>query len=266
MKKNAITPLFLQCFTLLFFALTASIPVSHAAPTGREIALLVDAADSSQDNHRQAVMVIERDKQKLIRKLEIWSKKFGKDKRSLIRFVEPVDIQDTQFLSWSYDASQTEDDLWVYFPTENLVRRISGGGKKSAFMRSDFALEDMETRSVDDDRHDFIEMSRLNQRPVYVIESKPIAAKAKETNYSKRKVWVDAEYNLPVKIEYFDTYGNSIKTLEQGGFENINGIWTATKLVMQNTRRNTKTMMQYVSTKYNTGVNTQLFDQNNLRR
>ncbi|HAL86858.1 MAG TPA: outer membrane lipoprotein-sorting protein, partial [Deferribacteraceae bacterium] len=41
-----------------------------------------------------------------------------------------------------------EDDMWLYLPAESLVRRISGGGKKGAFMRSDFANEDIQKREV----------------------------------------------------------------------------------------------------------------------
>ena len=38
--------------------------------------------------------------------------------------------------------------MWVYLPAESLVRRISGGGQKGAFMRSDMANEDIEDRAV----------------------------------------------------------------------------------------------------------------------
>ena len=43
--------------------------------------------------------------------------------------------------------------MWVFLPAESLVRRISGGGRKGSFMRSDFANEDIEKREVDDDEH-----------------------------------------------------------------------------------------------------------------
>lgn len=253
-------------YLLILIAVCFSLSCYADNLTGRDIAVLVDNADSSKDTHRYAVMMIERGNQKLIRKMEMWVKKYGKDRHSLNKFIEPIDIQDTQFLSWSYDDPKKEDDLWVYFPSENMVRRISGGGKKSAFMRSDFALEDMEYRHIDSDTHQFIKMDTINNRPAYVIESTAIPEKQHETNYSKRRIWVDKEYNLPVKIEYIDHNNKLSKTLQQGDFKQIDNIWTPTKLVMQNNLRNTRTLMQYSDTQYNTNIADNIFDQNKLKR
>lgn len=236
------------------------------ALTGRDVAVKMDEVNSSQDGTRKATMVIERGGQKLVRKLEMSNKKYGVDERSLIRFEEPADVRDTLYLSWVYDDTQKDDDLWVYFPSENLVRRISGGGKKGSFMRSDFANEDIEQRAVDDDTHTLIEESTLNDRPVHVIESTPIPIKAKDSNYAKRKLWVDAEYWLPVKIEYYDKRGRVLKVMTQGGIENINTIWTATKLIMETPRKKSRTLMQYFDVRYDVGLEDNVFEQSSLKR
>lgn len=234
--------------------------------TGRDIAVKMDEVNTSLDGTRKATMVIERGGQKLVRKLEMSNKKYGIDERSLIRFEEPADVRDTLYLSWVYDDTQKDDDLWVYFPSENLVRRISGGGKKGSFMRSDFANEDIEQRAVDDDTHTLIEESTLNDRPVYVIESTPIPIKAKDSNYAKRKLWVDAEYWLPVKIEYYDKRDRVLKVMTQGGIENINTIWTATKLIMETPRKKSRTLMQYFDVRYDVGLDDSVFEQSSLKR
>ncbi len=234
--------------------------------SGREVALKMDAIDTSSDGTRDATMVIQRGNQQLVRKLAILNKKFGEDERSLIRFVAPADVRDTQYLSWTYEDPQQEDDMWVFFPSDNLVRRISGGGKKGSFMRSDFANEDIENRAVDDDVHTFVELSKLNTRDVYVIESKPIAAKAKDSNYHHRRSWVDQEYWIPLQIEYYDTRGRLIKRLSQGDIQHIDGIWTATKLVMETPRRKSKTLMQYDNVRFNVGHATSRFEQSALKR
>jgi len=234
--------------------------------TGRDIAVKMDEVNTSQDGKRKATMVIERGGQKLVRKLEMSNKKYGVDERSLIRFEEPADVRDTLYLSWVYDDTQKDDDLWVYFPSENLVRRISGGGKKGSFMRSDFANEDIEQRAVDDDTHALIEESTVNDRPVYVIESTPIPIKVKDSNYAKRRLWVDAEYWLPVKIEYYDKRDRVLKVMTQGGIENINTIWTATKLIMETPRKKSRTLMQYFDVRYDVGLDDSVFEQSSLKR
>lgn len=234
--------------------------------TGRDVAVKMFEADTSKDSTRKATMVIQRGGQQLVRKLTMHGKKYGIDERSLISFDEPADVRDTKFLSWVYDEPTQSDDLWVYFPTENLVRRINGGGKKGSFMRSDFANEDIEQRAVDDDEHKLIENTTLDDRAVYVIESSPIPSKAKESGYSKRKLWVDAEYWLPLRIEYYDKRGRLFKTMQQGGIENIGGIWTATKLIMETPRKKSRTLMQYLETNYDVGLDDAVFDQSSLKR
>ena len=233
---------------------------------GRSIALKVDAVDTSLDTQQEATMLIKRGSQQLVRKLDIFTKKFENNERSLMRFNTPADIRDTQYLSWSYKDIEKNDDLWVFFPSENLIRRISGGGKKGAFMRSDFANEDIEQRAVDDDIHTLLEEAELYNTPVYVIESKPIASKAKDSNYSKRKLWIDKEKWLTLQVEYFDRRGKFLKRLSQGGIENIQGIWTATKLIMETPKKKSRTLLQYNNIRYNTQLDDKVFDQRVLKR
>ena len=233
---------------------------------GREIAQRMHDADTSVDGERLATMRIERGSQALVRELAMKAKKFGPDERTHIRFIKPADVRDTQYLSWTYEAVEVDDDLWVFFPTENLVRRISGGGKKGSFMRSDFANEDIEQRAVDDDEHSFVMETTLDDRPAYVIDSRPIAAKAKDSNYARRRVWVDAERWIPLRIEYHDRRDRLMKRLSQGGIELIDGIWTATKLIMEAPRRKSRTLMQYSDVRYNVGLPDSAFEHTALKR
>ncbi len=240
---------------------------SHAQmPTGRDIAQRMDDVNSAQDGTRDATMLIERGGQKLQRKLNMMNKKFGDDERSIIRFIEPADVRDTQFLSWTYEATEKDDDMWVFFPSENLIRRISGGGKKGSFMRSDFANEDIEQRAVDDDVHMLLEESEWGNVAVFVIESVPIPAKAKDSNYAKRKTWVDKETWLALKVEYYDRRGRLLKQMTQGGIEQIDGIWTATKIIMETPRKKSRTLMQYANVRYNLGLQDSVFEQSSLKR
>jgi len=252
---------------LLLIAMCFTFGQAHGEMlTGRDIAQRMDEVDSAADGRRDATMLIERGGQRLVRRLNMINKKFGDDERSLIRFMEPADVRDTQFLSWTYEAAEKEDDMWVFFPSENFIRRISGGGKKGSFMRSDFANEDIEQRAVDDDVHTLLEESELDGVPVYVIESAPIPLKAKDSNYAKRRTWVDKDKWLALKVEYFDRRGRLLKYMSQGGIEKIDGIWTATKLIMETPRKKSRTLMQYGNVRYNLGLEDGVFEQSALKR
>jgi outer membrane lipoprotein-sorting protein len=232
--------------------------------TGRDIAVRMDAVDTSQDGKRTAIMVINRKGQKLIRKMESCKKKYGQDERGLIRFIEPPDVRGIMYLTWSYEDIGRDDDMWVFLPAESLVRRISGGGKKGSFMRSDFANEDIEKREVEDDEHRLLRSEEFSGVDCYVVER--ASKKQKDTNYSKRIVWVRKDTWLPMKVEYYNKRGKHFKTAIYGGFKEIKGIWTVTKIMTETPRKGSKTLMQYDNVDYNIGLSDSLFEQSNLKR
>ncbi len=237
--------------------------------TGRDIMQKVDAVDSSSDSSAKMVMVIERGKMKLVREMESQTKQYSdnfKGSRTLIRFIEPADVRGTMYLTWSWDDSAKEDDMWVFLPAESLVRRISGGGKKGSFMRSDLANEDIEDRAIDDDNHTLKESKKINGTDCWVVESIPKPELKKDTNYSKRLVFVRKDIFLPTRIEYYDKRGRLLKTAVLGGFKEIDGIWTITKSLYETPDRGTKTMLERKDIRYNTGLDDALFMQSNLKR
>ena len=243
--------------------------LAHAEPSGRDIMLKVDEVDNSRDTTMTSMMVIERGDMKLVRRMEHVTKQYGdtlKDERSLVRFIEPADVHGTSYLTWSYDDPQREDDMWVYLPAESLVRRISGGGKKGAFMRSDMANEDIEDRAVDDDIHTLIGSENVAGADCFVIESVPRPELKKDTNYSKRVQFIRKDIYLPVRIEYFDKRGKLLKIGTHGGFKQIDGIWTITKTIVETPRRKTRTLFQRSDIVYNQGLDDALFLQSNLKR
>jgi outer membrane lipoprotein-sorting protein len=233
-------------------------------PSGRDIAVKMDAVDTSRDMKATAVMVIDRQGTRLTRRMEISTKKFGPDERRLITFMEPPDVRGTLYLTWSYEASDRTDDMWVFLPAESLVRRISGGGKKGAFMRSDFANEDIEPREVDDDTHELLRSEVFSGSDCWVINSVPMDKK--DTHYSKRILWVDKELFLPLRIEYYDHRNRLLKTGVFGGFEKINNIWTAMKIMVETPKRKSKTLMQYKDLVYDQGLSDALFEKGALKR
>ena len=251
---------------VLFIALLSQLPfaVKAAELTGRDIAIKMDAVDTSLDSKRTAVMVIDRKGQKLVRKMESFNKKYGPDERGLIKFIEQPDVRGIMYLTWSYENIEQDDDMWVFLPAESLVRRISGGGKKGSFMRSDFANEDIEKREVDDDEHRLLRSEQFSGVDCYVVER--VSKKQKDTNYSKRVVWVRKDTWLPMKVEYYNKRGKRFKTAIYGGFKEIKGIWTLTKIMTETPRKGSKTLMQYDNVDYNIGLSDSLFEQSNLKR
>jgi outer membrane lipoprotein-sorting protein len=240
-------PIFLLVLMLVF---AVSLPIDAGQLNGRDIAIRMDAVNTSNDSKRTAIMVINRKGQKLVRKMESCNK--------------PPDVRGIMYLTWSYEDIEKDDDMWVFLPAESLVRRISGGGKKGSFMRSDFANEDIEKREVDDDEHRLLRSEEFSGVNCYVVER--VSKKQKDTNYSKRIVWVRKDTWLPMKVKYYNKRGKHFKTAIYGGFKEIKGIWTVTKIMTETPRKGSKTLMQYDNVDYNIGLSDALFEQSNLKR
>ncbi len=255
--------------TALIFSTLFAFSQALAEPSGRDIMMLVDGVDTSKDAKMTSVMVIERGDMKLVRRMEHMTRQYGenfKDERTLIRFVAPADVHDTAYLTWSYDDPAREDDMWVYLPSESLVRRISGGGKKGAFMRSDLANEDIEDRAVDDDVHTLLGSKTVSGALCHIVESVPRKELKKDTNYSKRVQYIRQDIFLPVRIEYYDKRERLLKIGTHGGFEEIDGIWTITKSIVETPARKTRTLFQRQDIVYNQGLDDSLFLKSNLQR
>lgn len=238
--------------------------LSAAEMTGREIMLKAEDQDSSSTMRMNTTMVIKRGSQQLVRRMISLRKKYGDDEKSLIRFEVPADVRDTMYLTWSYEDINREDDMWLYLPAESLVRRISGGGKKGSFMRSDFANEDIQKREVDDDTHKFLGMEEFSGIECYRVESVP--KDLKDTNYSKRINWIHPEMFLSMRTEYYDKGGRLLKTAVYGGYETIDGITTYTKLLMETPKSKTQTFLERSNIVYNEEIPDTEFEQSNLKR
>jgi len=235
------------------------------AITGRDVAVHMDHVDTSSCGESQIVMLVRREDEKLVRIMQIKKKKYNDSEKQLIKFMEPSDVRDTAYLTWSYKDIHKNDDMWIYMPAASLVRRISGGGgKKGAFMRSDFANEDISKREVDDDHHELLREEELYNTPCYVVAMHPI--QPEDTNYSRRIVWVRKDMWLPVRVDYYDKSDKLYKRMIYGGFKEIQGIWTSTRQVMKSLVRNSETLLETRKMQYETGLSDEIFRHSDLKR
>jgi hypothetical protein len=234
------------------------------ALNGRDIALKVDGIDSSRTATMSMAMIIKRGGQQFTRSMSIIKKKYPDDEKQLIRFLEPSDIRNTAYLTWTYKDIRKGDDMWVYMPAEALVRRISGGGKKGMFMRSDYANEDISRREVDEDTYTLLPDETVSGVECHVLEARPVFPD--KTNYAKRHIWIRKDTFLPAKIFYFDKSGQPAKELMFGGYKEIQGIWTATRQRMRTFGSDSETVLEIREIIYDNAVSDNIFQQQDLKR
>ena len=254
-QSNLITVLL-----LLFFLISGA----HAGQlSGKQIMTRVDERPDGDDRKSILTMtLVNKNGRQRIRKVESFSKDFGKDKKSVMVFKKPADVSGTAFLNWEYDDPGREDDKWLYMPAMKKVRRISGASKNEYFMGSDFTYDDMGDRNVEEDNHTLLGEETVDGHACWKIESVPIDPK---DMYTRKVLWVYKAADMVIKAEYYDKDG-LLKKYNALDFKQQDGFWTLFRSQMDNVSRNHKTIMSVSSVQYNSGIKDGLFRVASIQR
>ena len=192
---------------------------------------------------------------------ESWSKDQGE--KNLVRYLEPRRVKDQAVLMLNH-----ADDIWMFFPRTQRVRKLATHAKKQKMQGSDFSYEDM--GSGDAFIEDFIS-KRLEDEQKEEQDCYKLELTRKEeggSSYSRLIMWIIKENFLPVVIEYYDEKDPTylLKTMVASDFRVIDGIPTSMKVVMYNQNDNTQTEMELLEVKYNITLTDDMFTERSLKK
>jgi hypothetical protein len=146
------------------------------------------------------------------RKIETSSKlqDNGVDSKLIVRFHYPADIKGAGFLE--IEHMDAEDDLWLYLPALQKVRRLVSNNKKDSFMGSDFSYGEMLPPRVELYQHTVLRSEPVDGQDCHVVESVPLSdAEREASGYSKKISWLRKDSALEAKVEYYDLQGQLLK-------------------------------------------------------
>jgi len=227
--------------------------VNAAAPlTGNEVLKKIDAQQLTKDKVVVSQMkLIDSSGTTTERTLKMYTK--GSNYH-LIRFLAPADIKGTGFLS------KGNDNMWLYLPVLNRVRRITGGLTHGSFMGSDFSYKDISSEGL---ASDFTATVKSYKNGEYQLLLKP---KSTDSTYSMVKLWVKNDIYVPLKMEFYDKSGKLLKILLNteikkinGKWFQINGKWFPMSMTMRNVQENHTTEIIIKKMKINTGLKNRMF-------
>ena len=187
----------------------------------------------------------------------------NKGEKNLIRYIEPKRVKGQAILMLNY-----ADDIWIYFPRTKRIRKLASQSKSQKMEGSDFSYED--TGASDAFIIDFTSKNLGSEKKegydCYKIEM--IRKEGSETGYSRLIMWIIKDNFFPVVIDYYDRKNPELllKTLVQYDIKNVDGISTATKMVMYNQQENSQTSIEMLEVKYNVVLDDSLFTTRNLQR
>jgi outer membrane lipoprotein-sorting protein len=192
---------------------------------------------------------------------ESWSKDRGE--KNLVRYLEPRRVKDQAVLMLNH-----ADDIWMFFPRTQRVRKLATHAKKQKMQGSDFSYEDMGSGDafIDDFTSKRLEDERKEEHDCYKLEL--TRKQESSSSYSRLVMWIIKENFLPVVIEYYDDNDPSylLKTMTASDFRVIDGIPTSMKVVMFNQNDNTQTEMELLEVKYNITLTDDMFTERSLKK
>ncbi|MBD3297313.1 MAG: outer membrane lipoprotein-sorting protein [candidate division Zixibacteria bacterium] len=150
------------------------------------------------------------------------------DQRYYTHFIKPADVRRTALVV--HKKAEGNDDRWLYVPALDLVRRIAANDSRSSFVGSDFTYEDVSGRLPSMDDHKIIGPDSAMGKAATKVRSTPKDDGTAEYEY--RYTWVDDETKLPIKEEYVDKKGETIRRFEIEQIVVIEGFPTATVRTM----------------------------------
>ncbi len=191
---------------------------------------------------------------------ESYSKDNGE--KSLIKYLSPKRVKGQTILMLN-----NADDIWMYFPRTNRVRKLATHAKKQKMEGSDFSYEDM--GSGDAWTEDFIsrllEDEKIDDISCYRLEL--TIKEDAESGYSRMVMRINKENFVPLQIDYYDEDDPELhlKRLTISNIRMIEDIPTPMKMVMVDLQDNTDTIMEYENITYKADLPDKLFTERGMK-
>lgn len=181
--------------------------------------------------------------------------------KALIRFTTPPEVKGVALLIMNHPDRAS--DQWMWTPAINRERRIALQDRSTRFFGTDFTFEDLEERDVDHYDYSFKGEDTVAGEACWKIESKP--RPGQRSQYTSSLQWIRKDNYTYAVIENYSG-SKLIRRLKYEDVQNVQGIWTARLLEMEDLTRKSKTILRLDSLKYNAPLHDEQFTVETLRR
>ena len=180
--------------------------------------------------------------------------------KAVIRFSNPAEVKGVALLIVNHPDRAS--DQWMWTPALGRDRRIALQDRSTRFFGTDFSFEDLEERDVDHFDYSYKGEESLDGEPCWKIESKPRTGQ--RSQYTTSVLWIRKSNYTYAEIDNYSG-ANLIRRLKYKDVENVQGIWTARTLDMEDLPRKSRTILKLDSPKYNVPLREDQFTLQALR-
>ena len=191
-------------------------------------------------------------------------------RRMAIFYLAPATIRGTAFLVFDYSAADVANDQWLYLPALRKVRRIPASDRGDYFLGTDLTFDEIRNDNrvtLEDWKFSAIGADDVDGVRCAVVEGVAASEQiARELGYGRARWCVDERILIARRIEYWDRSGNLLKTLHNREPQQIDGVWSATRIEVRNNKTGHGTVLEFQSSRFDGQLPDSLFTQQQMER
>jgi len=155
-------------------------------------------------------------------------------------------------------------EMWNFLPKVGKVVKVPPSMMMSSWMGSDFNNDDLVKETTLSDNYTAKSLT-VSDKTLTVIELTPF--KNTVTVWGKIILTTKKDNFMPIKEEYFDEKGQKIRTLNFSDYKTMGGRLIPARLeLIPEGKQNQKTILKYISAKFDTEMPADTFSLINLQR
>jgi hypothetical protein len=181
--------------------------------------------------------------------------------KSVLRFTAPAEVKGVALLVVNHP--ERASDQWMWTPAIERDRRIALQDRSTRFFGTDFSFEDLEERDVNQYEYVLLGEEAVDGAPCWKIESTP--RESKSSQYTKSVVWIRKDDYAFARIDSF-IKDQAVRRLNYSNIQNVQGVWTAKQLEMNDLRRGSRTRLTLDKLEYNVPLKDEDFTLQAIRR
>lgn len=181
-----------------------------------------------------------------------------REQRFYVYFHQPADESGTVFMVWKHVGK--DDDRWLYLPALDVIKRIAASDERTSFVGSDFFYEDVSGRNPDEDNHELVKTDDT----YYVVKSTPKPENKAKVEFDSFTSYIHKSTFIPVSMQ-FERDGKVYREMKTLSVKDIQGYKTSVKSSVKDHNRNSETILEYSTVKYDIGLPDDIFAERYLR-
>jgi Outer membrane lipoprotein-sorting protein len=135
----------------------------------------------------------------MVRRVQLVRKQRQRPGKAMVRFLEPAEVRRTSVLI--LEAEGRYDDLFVFLPALDRVRRVSAGQRADSFFGTDLSYEDVEPKDASDWSVTLIGPGEEGGTPCLELDIRPRDPEA--TTYDRMVSCIEPERAVILRTDFW---------------------------------------------------------------